>query len=123
MMETKKQALESIINANNNEIRTIQKLLQATNIKKREVREIKEQDVEFYNMLHEHCEMLVANLFELIIDRPRQAQIYLTLAKEQEALFNNLFGDNVENSLMPTIEITRDNSSTTTIDIIDDIEK
>ena len=121
-MEARKiEILEHIIK-NGVEIRTIHKLLQTLDINKRDVAKIENQDIEFYNKLKKHCEYLVANLYELVIDRLRQATLYLQLAKDQEEFFNNLFGESTDNILLPEIVIKREKSSTN-INIVEKKEK
>lgn len=117
MKQTKLETLQAII-ANQTEIRTIHKLLQVLEIPKREVLKLEHKDQELYTKLKRYCEQLVANLYELVIDRPRQATQYLQLAKEQENFYNTLFGESIESSITPEIVIKREKSSTN-INVID----
>lgn len=117
MKQTKLEALESII-ANNKEIRTIHKLLQVLEVNKREVVKLEKKDKKFFTKLKSYCEELVANLYEMVIERPRQATQYLQLAKEQENYYNTIFGENIESAIIPEIVIKREKSSTN-INVID----
>lgn len=117
MKQTKLEALEDII-ANNKEIRTIHKLLQVLEVPKRDVIKLQRKDKRFYTRLKSYCEELVANLYEMVIERPRQAAQYLQLAKEQENYYNTIFGESIESAITPEIIIKREKSSTN-INVID----
>lgn len=117
MKQTKLEALEDIV-ANNKEIRTIHKLLQVLEIPKREIQKLQKKDKKLYQRLKAYSEELVANMFEMVIERPRQAAQYLQLAKDQESFYNTLFGEATDNIVMPEIVIKREKSNTN-INIID----
>lgn len=118
MKQTKLEALEAIIANNMSSVRTIHKLLQILEIPKREVIKLQKKDKKLYFKLKSYCEELVANLYELVIDRPRQATQYLQLAKEQESYYNTIFGESLESAITPEIVIKRE-KSTTNINVID----
>ena len=117
MKQTKLEALEAII-ANNRDIRTIHKLLQVLEVPKRDVMKLERKDKIFYTRLKSYCEYIVANLYEMVIERPRQAAQYLQLAKEQENYYNTIFGESIESAITPDIIIKREKSSTN-INVID----
>ena len=118
---TKLEQLENIIKATDAP-RTIHKLLQVLEINKREVDKLQKKDKKLYNKLKEQCNKLVADLYELTIDRPRQATQYIQLANQQEELYNKLFNETIEQSIAPSVIIKRD-KSTTNINIINNKDK
>lgn len=121
MKDTKIKQLQALINSNN-KIFTIHKLLQLLEISKKDIQKMEKKDKKLYTELKKQCEVLVANLYELIVERPRQATQYLQLANQQEQFFNTIFGESTENITMPDIVIKREKSSTN-INIIETTKK
>lgn len=102
-----------------NTVRTIHKLLQVMDINKRDIKKLEREEPNFIFEFKKYCEYLIANLYEYVIDRPRQAQQYMALAKEQEQYYNLLFGEQQDAFITPDIVIKREESATS-ITIIDE---
>lgn len=97
----------------NSTARTIHKLLIEINLKRREVRELKDNNSELYEAIKTKCDEIIAELYEFTLDKPRQAQQYLTLIKAQEEYYQSIFVEENEDTLLaPKIEIIKEESET-----------
>lgn len=122
---TKLEVLKSIIDnqpITKQTIRTIHKLLQVLEINKKDLMTtMPKKEKELYALLKKHCEKIVADLYEMVINFPRQSQQFLALAKEQEQYYNAIFGESTESFIMPNVVIKRDKSKTS-INVIDELK-
>ena len=97
----------------NSGARTIHKLLIELELKRKDVREMKDTDNEVYDLIKSKCDEIIADLYEFTLDKPRQAQQYLTLIKAQEEYYQKIFVEENEDTLLaPKIEIIKQESET-----------